>query len=115
MRYPRRRLPKAPTVAATTTATTTVVATTAAMTAETPAMTTLSGCIRCAACRHSIADLYASVDKSLQAMEAMKQRLEDLERVVKDDYKLLKRNVRKLFGMVGNMRGKWCNSCRKYD
>jgi hypothetical protein len=64
----------------------------------------------CGACRHSIADLYASVDECLQAMEAMRQRLEDLERIVEDDYKFLNRNVRKLFGMVGNMRGKWCNS-----
>jgi hypothetical protein len=39
--------------------------------------------------------------------------MEDLERVVKDDHKFLNRNV-KLFGMVGNMRGKWCNSCGKY-
>jgi hypothetical protein len=68
----------------------------------------------CVACRHSIADLYASVDECLQAMEAMKRRLEDLERVVEDDYKFLNRNVRKLFGMVGNMRGKWCNTCVKY-
>jgi hypothetical protein len=43
-------------------------------------------------------------------MEAMRQCLEDLERVVEDDYKFLNRNVRKLFGMVGNMKGKWCNS-----
>jgi hypothetical protein len=56
----------------------------------------------------------ASVDECLQAMEAMKQRLEDLEHVVEDDYKFLNRNVRKLFGMVGNMRGKWCNTCGKY-
>jgi hypothetical protein len=68
----------------------------------------------CEACRHSIGDLYASVDECLQAMEAMKQRLEDLERVVEDDYMFLNRNVRKLFGMVGNMRGKWCNTCGKY-
>jgi hypothetical protein len=54
----------------------------------------------CAVCRHSIGDLYASVDECLQAMEVMKQRLEDLERVVEDDYKFLNRNVRKLFGMV---------------
>jgi hypothetical protein len=54
-----------------------------------------------AACRHSIMDLYASVDECLQAMEATKQRLENLERVVEDDYKFLNRNVRKLFGMVG--------------
>jgi hypothetical protein len=32
----------------------------------------------CAACRQSIADLYASVDECLQAMEVMRQRLEDL-------------------------------------
>jgi hypothetical protein len=61
----------------------------------------------CRACCHSIADLYASVDECLQAMEAMKQHLEDLEHVVEDDYKFLNRNVRKLFGMVGNMRGKF--------
>jgi hypothetical protein len=68
----------------------------------------------CRACRQSIADLYASVDECLQAMEAMKQCMEDLERVIEDDYKFLNRNVRKLFGMVGNMRGKWCNTCLKY-
>jgi hypothetical protein len=51
----------------------------------------------CAACRHSIANLYASVDECLQAMEAMKQRSEDLERVVEDDYKFLNHNVRKFF------------------
>jgi hypothetical protein len=37
-------------------------------------------------------------------MEAMRQRMEDLEHVVEDDYKFLNRNVRKLFGMVGNMK-----------
>jgi hypothetical protein len=68
----------------------------------------------CAACRHCISELYASVDECFQAMEAMRQRMEDLERVVEDDYKFLNRNVRKLFGMVGIMRVKWCNSCRKY-
>jgi hypothetical protein len=68
----------------------------------------------CASCRHSIVDLYASVDECLQAMESMKQRLEDLEGVAEDDYKFLNCNVRKLFGMIGNMRGKWCNTCGKY-
>jgi hypothetical protein len=68
----------------------------------------------CAACRHSISELYASVDKCFQAMEAMRQRMEDLEHVVEGDYKFLNRNVRKLFGMVGNMKSKWCNSCEKY-
>jgi hypothetical protein len=47
-------------------------------------------------------------------MEAMRQCIEDLERVVEDDYKFLNHNVWKLFGMVGNMKGKWCNSCGKY-
>jgi hypothetical protein len=54
----------------------------------------------CRACRHSIADLYASVDERLEAMEVMKQRLEDLEHVVEDDYKFLNRNVRKLLAWL---------------
>jgi hypothetical protein len=68
----------------------------------------------CVPCHHSISDLYATVDECFQAMEAMRQRMEDLECIVEDDYKFLNRNVHKHFGMVGNMRGKWCNSCRKY-
>jgi hypothetical protein len=68
----------------------------------------------CASCRHSISELYASVDECFQAMEAMRQCMEDLECVVEDDYKFLNHNVHKLFGMVGNMKGKWCNSCGKY-
>jgi hypothetical protein len=68
----------------------------------------------CAACRHSISKLYALVDECFQAMEAMTQRMEDLECVVEDDYKFLNPNMRKLFGMVGNMKCKWCNSCGKY-
>jgi hypothetical protein len=67
----------------------------------------------CAACRHSITDLYATVDECFQAMEAIRQRMEDLECVVEDDHKFLNCNMRKLFGMVGNMRAKWCNSCGK--
>jgi hypothetical protein len=59
----------------------------------------------CAACRHSIPELYASVDECFQAMEAMRQRMEDLECVVEDDYNFMNHNVRKLFGMVGNMKG----------
>jgi hypothetical protein len=68
----------------------------------------------CRTCHQSIGDLYASVNECLQAMEAMKHRMEDLEHVVEDNYKFLNRYVRKLFGMVGNMRGKWCNTCLKY-
>jgi hypothetical protein len=54
----------------------------------------------CTAFHHSISDLYASGEECFQAMEAMRQRMEDLERVVDDDYKFLNRNVRKLFRMV---------------
>jgi hypothetical protein len=70
--------------------------------------------ICCRTCRQSIRDLYTSIDECLQAMEAMKHRMEDLEHGVGDNYKFLNRNVCKLFGMVGNMRGKWCNTCLKY-
>jgi hypothetical protein len=59
-------------------------------------------------------ELYASVDECFQDMEVVRQHMEDLERMVEDNYKFLNHNVRKLFGMVGNMKGKWCNSCRKY-
>jgi hypothetical protein len=68
----------------------------------------------CAASRHSISELYASVDECFQAMEAMRQRMEDLEHMVEDEYKFLNRNVQKLFDVVGYMKGKWCNSCGKY-
>jgi hypothetical protein len=67
----------------------------------------------CADCRHSISELYASVDECFRAMEVMRQRMEDLERVVEEDYKFQNRNVRKLFGMIGKMKTKWCNSCGK--
>jgi coenzyme F420-reducing hydrogenase gamma subunit len=36
----------------------------------------------CAACRHSILELYASADECLHAMEVMRHRMEDLECVV---------------------------------
>jgi hypothetical protein len=68
----------------------------------------------CRTCRQSIGDLYVSVDECLQAMEAMKQGMEDLEHVVEDNYQFLNRNMRKHFVMVGDMRGKWCNTCLKY-
>jgi hypothetical protein len=39
--------------------------------------------------------------------------MKDMERVVEDDYKFLQWNVRKLFGIVGHMKSKWCKSCGK--
>jgi hypothetical protein len=93
-RCPRRRLPKAPTTATTTTAATMV--TTAATTmVEDPGDDDPFGMhpMCCAACRHSISELYTSVDECFQAMESMRQRVEDLERVVEDDYKFLNRNM----------------------
>jgi hypothetical protein len=68
----------------------------------------------CGACRHSTLDLYTSVKECFQAMEAMRQRMEDLEQVVDDDYKFLNRNMRKLFGMVDNMKKRWCKDCGKF-
>jgi hypothetical protein len=68
----------------------------------------------CAAFRHSISELYTSVDECFQAMDAMRQHMEDLEHVVEDDYKFPNRNVRKLFSTVRDMKVKWCNSCGKY-
>jgi hypothetical protein len=114
-RCPRRRLPKAPTAAATTT-----VATTMVMRRRRRQWQRSwrrrpfrdASDVLCGLC-HSISELYATVNECFQAMEAMRQRMEDLERVVEDDYKFLNRNMRKLFSMVGNMRGKWCNSCGK--
>jgi hypothetical protein len=38
----------------------------------------------CVACCHSISELYTSVDECFQAMEVMRQRMEDLGRVVED-------------------------------
>jgi hypothetical protein len=105
---PKEKTPEGLTVAVTLTMATT--------TTVTLAMTTLSGCIRCVVrlCHHSISDLYASVDECFQAMEVMRQRTEDFERVVDDNYKFMNWNVRKLFGMVGNMKSKWCKSYRKF-
>jgi hypothetical protein len=60
----------------------------------------------CAACCHSVSELYASVDKCFQAMEVMRQRMEDVKCVVEDDYKFWNRKVRTLFSMVGNTKGK---------
>jgi hypothetical protein len=85
-RCPRRRLPKAPTATTTTT--------TATMTVETLEMTTLSRCIRYVvqlAVTPSRSSTHLSMN--VQAMEAMRQRMEDLEHVVEDDYKFLNRNV----------------------
>jgi hypothetical protein len=109
-RFPRRRPPKAPTEAVTI-----MMATVVAMTAETLAMTTLSGCIRCVV-RLAVTPSRSSTHWSTNVSRPwrLRQHMEDLERMVEDDYKFLNRNVRKLFGMVGNMKGKWCNSCGKY-
>jgi hypothetical protein len=68
----------------------------------------------CVACRHEISDLFASIGECLQAMKVMRQQMEDLERVVDDDYKFLNRNMRKPFGMHGNLKKKWCSLCGKF-
>jgi hypothetical protein len=118
MNSPRKELPKAPMATATmaTKATTMVVVTMAVTMVEIMATKTPSDCIRCVvelAVNPSRISTRRPTNVS-KPWEAMKQRIEDLRRVAEDDYKFLNRNVHKLFGMVGNMRGKWCNTCLKY-
>jgi hypothetical protein len=93
-----------------------VISTTEATTVATSTVTTRLESTRCVvrACRHAISCLFASVDECFQAKEAIRQRMEDLECVVNDDYKFLNQNVKKLFGMVGNIKKKWCSECGKF-
>jgi hypothetical protein len=111
-RCPRRRLLKAPTAAATTTVEMTMVM---ATTAETLAATTF----------RDASDVLCSLPSlHLGALRIGRRMFPGhggdeaacggFGGVVEDDYKFLNRNVRKLFGMVRNMKGKWCNSCGKY-
>jgi hypothetical protein len=78
-----------------------VVAATAVMMVEIMAMTPPSDCIRCVVEFAVNPSGISMRDECLQAMEAMKQRLEDLERVVEDDYKFLNRNVRNFLAWSG--------------
>ena len=58
----------------------------------------------CFKCRNEIADLRATIDRCHDRIEAMDRRMDDIESLVERDYNFLVRNIRKLFGMVGNLQ-----------
>ena len=60
------------------------------------------GC--CFKCRNEITDLYATIDRCHDQIMAMDGRMNDIERLAERDYNFLLRNIRKLFGMVGNLQ-----------
>ena len=61
-----------------------------------------SGC--CFKCRNEIADLYATIDRCHDQRVAMDRRMDDIESLVERDYNFLVHNIRKLFGMVGDLQ-----------
>ena len=60
------------------------------------------GC--CFKCRNEIADLHATIDRCHDRIVAMDRRMDDIESLVERDYNFLVRNIRKLFGMVGDLQ-----------
>jgi len=60
------------------------------------------GC--CFKCRNEIADLRATIDRCHDQIVAMDQRMDDIESLAEKDYNFLVRNIRKLFGMVGDLQ-----------
>ena len=69
------------------------------------------GC--CFKCRNEIADLCATIDRCHGQLVAMDRRMNDIERLAEKDYNFLLRNIRKLFGMVGDLQkqGGGCPRC----
>ena len=60
------------------------------------------GC--CFKCRNEITDLPATINRCHDQIMEMDRRMDDIERLVKRNYNFLLRNIRKLFGMVGNLQ-----------
>ena len=60
------------------------------------------GC--CFKCRNEIADLHTTIDRCHDRIVAMDRRMDDIERLVEGDYNFLLCNIRKLFGMVGDLQ-----------
>ena len=58
----------------------------------------------CFKCRNEIADLHATIYMCHVRIMAMDRRMDDIERLVEGDYNFLLRNIRKLFGMVGDLQ-----------
>ena len=55
-------------------------------------------------CRNEIADLRATIDSCHDRIVAMDRRMDDIESLVERDYNFLVHNIRKLFGMVGDLQ-----------
>ena len=60
------------------------------------------GC--CFKCRNETTDLHATIDRCHDRIVAMDRRMDDIKRLVERDYNFLLRNIRKLFGMVGDLQ-----------
>jgi hypothetical protein len=61
-----------------------------------------SGC--CFKCHIEIADLRTTIDRCHDQLVAMDRRMDDIKSLVERDYNFLVRNIRKLFGMVGDLQ-----------
>jgi hypothetical protein len=60
------------------------------------------GC--CVKCRNEIVDLRATIDRCHDRIMAMDRRMDDIESLAERDYNFLLCNIRKLFGMVGDLQ-----------
>ena len=58
----------------------------------------------CVKCHNEIADLHATIDRCHDRIVAMDRRMDDIESLAERDYNFLVRNIRKLFGMVGDLQ-----------
>src|SRR6185437_8058561 len=61
--------------------------------------------------RRTITDLYATIDRCYDQIVAMDRMMNDIERLAERDYNFLLRNIRKLFGMVGDLRKQGGGGC----
>src|SRR6185437_5568508 len=55
-------------------------------------------------CHNEIADLRATIDRCRDRIMAMDRRMDDIKSLAERDYNFLVRNIRKLFGMVGDLQ-----------
>ena len=75
------------------------------------------GC--CPLCRERIDELFIGLNACRKSLDRVDREIDNMEWQANEDYKFLHRNVRKLFGMVGNARRSHlgsskcgCASCR---
>ena len=60
------------------------------------------GC--CPLCRERIDELFIGLNACRKSINGINRKIDDMEWQAEEDYKFLNRNVRRLFGMVGNVR-----------